>query len=104
MLPDAAEPFQRAQLVAALSVGRELIHLRRAARRFDIDLDLALDAVARGESLVAVDRLSELDRRLAALPDTWPGARVRLRARGRILATSEALTRHATYFDSQVGP
>ena len=104
VLPDAAEPFQRAQLVAALSVGRELIHLRRAAHRFDIDLDLALDAVARGESLVAVDRLSELDRRLAALPETSPGARVRLRARGRILAMSEALTRHAAYFNSQAGP
>ena len=103
VLPDAAEPLQRAQLVAALTVGRELIHLRRAAHRFDIDLDLALDAVARGESLVAVDRLSELDRRLAALPDTQPGARVRLRARGRILALSEALTRQAAYFD-EVGP
>jgi uncharacterized membrane protein YccC len=104
VLPDAAEPLQRVQLVAALSVGRELIHLRRAAHRFDIDLDLALDAVARGESLVAVDRLADVDQMLAALPDTRPGARVRLRARGRILAMSEALTRHAAYFNSGVAP
>jgi hypothetical protein len=60
--------------------------------------------VARGESLVAVDRLSEVDRMLAALPDTRPGARVRLRARGRILAMSDALTRHAAYFDSRAEP
>ena len=103
-LPDAAQPLQRGQLVAALSVGSVLIHLRRAARRFDIDLDAASDAVARGESLAAVDCLANVDRMLAALPDSRPGARVRLRARGRILAMSEALTRHAAYFDSGVAP
>jgi uncharacterized membrane protein YccC len=104
VLPDAAEPLQRSQLAAALSLGCDLIHLRRVARRFDIDFRVALDALARGESLVAVDRLSDLDRMLAALPDTRPGARVRLRARGRILAMSDALTRHAAYFDSRAEP
>ncbi len=33
-LPDAAEPLQRAQLMTALSVGTEIIRLRRVARRF----------------------------------------------------------------------
>jgi uncharacterized membrane protein YccC len=102
VLPDAAEPLQRAQLMAALSVGTEMIRLRRIARRFDLDLtlDATLDAVARGDSAAAAKRLAEFDRMLAALPDTRPGASVRLRARGSILAMSEALTQHASYFDS----
>jgi uncharacterized membrane protein YccC len=105
VLPDAAEQFERAQLVAALSVGSEMIRLRRLTHRFDLgfdfNLDLAFDAVSRGESAVAAKRLSEIDRMLAALPSTWPGARSRLRARGSVLAISEALLRHAPYFDSQ---
>jgi uncharacterized membrane protein YccC len=101
-LPEQAEPLQRAQLLAALSVGTEIIRLRRIARRFDlqVELDAALDAVARGDSSVATERLGRLDRMLAALPSTWPGVRVRLRARGSILAMSEALALHAAYFDS----
>jgi Fusaric acid resistance protein family len=81
-LPEQAEPLQRAQLLAALSVGTEIIRLRRIARRFDLDveLDAALDALARGDSSVATERLGRLDRILAALPSTRPGVRVRLRA------------------------
>jgi len=105
VLPDAAELLERAQLVAALLVGSEMIRLRRLTRRFDFgfdfNLDLAFDALSRGESAVASKRLSDVDRMLAALPSGWPGARVRLRARSSILAMSEALLRHAPYFDSQ---
>jgi hypothetical protein len=102
VLPEQTEPLQRAQLLAALSVGTEIIRLRRVARRFDlhVDLDAALDAVARGDSTVATERLGRLDRILAALPITRPRVRVRLRVRGSILAMSEALAEHATYFDS----
>jgi uncharacterized membrane protein YccC len=101
VLPDAAEPLQRAQLMTALSVGTEIIRLRRVARRFDLhrELDAALDAVARGDSMVATERLARLDQRLAALPSIRPGARGGLRARGSILAVSEALAHHAVYFD-----
>ena len=44
-LPDAAEPLQRSQLVAALSVGTEIIHLRRICHGFDLGshLDAALE-------------------------------------------------------------
>jgi hypothetical protein len=86
--------------MAALSVGAEIIRLRRVAHRFDQDaqLDTAFDALARGDSSVATERLARLDQRLAALPG--PGARVRLRARSSILAMSEALAQHAAYFDS----
>jgi uncharacterized membrane protein YccC len=99
-LPEQAEPLQRAQLMATLSVGAEIIRLRRVAHRFDQDaeLDTAFDALARGDSSVATERLARLDQRLAALPG--PGARVRLRARSSILAMSEALAQHAAYFDS----
>jgi uncharacterized membrane protein YccC len=101
-LPEQAEPLQRAHLLAALSVGTEIIRLRRIARRFDlqVELDAALDAVARGDSSVATENLGRVDRMLAALPSTRPGVRVRLRARGNILAMSEALAQHAAYFDS----
>jgi len=101
-LPEQAEPIQRARLVAALSVGTEIIRLRHSAHRFDLDaeLDAALDALAKGDSLVAAEGLTRLDQRLAALSDTIPGARARLRARSGILAVSEALAQHAGYFDS----
>jgi len=101
-LPPGAEPLQRAQLLTALSVGTEIIRLRRVARRLDLhpELEAALDAVARGDSSVAIERLARLDRILAALPSAKPAARVRLRARGSILAMSEALAQHSAYFDS----
>jgi hypothetical protein len=101
-LPEQAEPLQRVQILAALSVGTEIIRLRRVAHRFDQDaeLDAALDAVARDDSSVATKRLAQYDKKLADLPRTIRGARVRFRARGSILAMSEALSQHAAYFDS----
>jgi hypothetical protein len=103
VLPEQAEPLQRAQLLAALSVGTEIIRLRRIAHRFDrdVELDAALDAVAKGNGSAAAKRLAFLDQRLAVL--SGRGARVRLRARGSILAMSEALDHHAAYFDSGAG-
>jgi uncharacterized membrane protein YccC len=101
-LPDQAEPVQRGQLLASLTVGMEIIRLRRVARRFalNVELNAALDAVARGDSAVAIERLDRLDGTLAALPSATPGARVRLRARGSILAMSQALAQYAAHFDS----
>jgi uncharacterized membrane protein YccC len=101
-MPEQAEPLQRAQLLAALSVGIETIRLRRLARRFDVELELdaALEALARGDSVVAIERFGRLDRVLATMPGTQPAGRLRLRARGSILAVSEALARHTAYFDS----
>jgi uncharacterized membrane protein YccC len=101
-LPEQAEPLQRAQLLAAISVGTEIIRLRHIARRLDLrgELDPALDAVAQGDGVVATERLGRLDRMLAARPGTRSGERVKLRARASILAVSEALAQHAAYFDS----
>jgi uncharacterized membrane protein YccC len=101
-LPDEAQPLQRSQLLAALSVGTEIIQLRRIARRLDLgsELDVALAAVAAGNSAVTTTRLAVLDRVLASLPGAGTGAQAALRARGGVLAVSEALTQHASYFDA----
>jgi hypothetical protein len=97
-LPDQAQPRQRSQVMAAFLVGIEIIQLRRICRRFDASpgLDAALEAVARGDSAVATARLAALDAALASRPGI-----AALRARGRILALSEALTQHLAYFDAR---
>ena len=86
-LPDEAQPLQRSQLLAALSVGTEIIQLRRIARRLDLgsELDVALAAVAAGNSAVTTTRLAVLDRVLASLPGAGTGAQAALRARGGVL-------------------
>jgi hypothetical protein len=96
-LPDVAEPLQRSQLVAALSVGIEIIRLRRICRRFDLGplLDVALETMALGDSATTIVRLTRLDEALATRPRA-----ATLRARSTILAMSEALTEHAAYFDA----
>jgi len=101
-MPEQAEPLERAELLAALLMGIEVVRLRRFARRFDLEteLDAALDAAARGKSVVAIQRFNQLDRMLAAVPNTKPGERLRLRARGGVLAISGSLAQHAAYFDS----
>jgi uncharacterized membrane protein YccC len=99
VLPDEARPLQRSELLAALSVGAEIITLRAIASQLDLmpELDLALEAVARGNGAVAIARLADLDQAVAS----FPGA-IALQARASILAVSEALTRHAAYFDEGV--
>jgi uncharacterized membrane protein YccC len=96
-LPDQAQPLQRSQLLAALSVGTEIIQLRRIARRLNLEseLDAALEPIVRGDSGLATARLGRLDDALASRL----GAAA-LRARSSILAMSEALTQHAAYFDA----
>jgi uncharacterized membrane protein YccC len=98
-LPDAAQPLQRSLLLAALSVGTEIIQLRRIARRLELGaaLDGALEALARGQSAITTARLSHLDQVLAARSGASPAVPG---ARGLILAISEALTQHASYFDA----
>jgi uncharacterized membrane protein YccC len=101
-LPDQAEPLQRGRLLAALSVGTEIIHLRQIVPRLGAaaDLDAALEDVARGNSAFAVARLRQLDRRVASSPDTGLESTIGVRARSRILVMSEALSQHASYFDA----
>jgi uncharacterized membrane protein YccC len=101
-LPDQAEPLQRSQLVAALSVGSEIIRLRRIAPRLGLsaDLDMALAALAHGSSAIATTRLARLDHLLASRLGAEPETQLALRARGSMLVIAEALTQHASYFDA----
>jgi uncharacterized membrane protein YccC len=98
-LPEQAEPVQRAQLTAALSVGTEIIRLRRFATPRDRETEFAaaMASIAEGRSAAAAAHLTLLDQELAAQPHATAGAW--LRARGSILAVSEALEQHAGYFD-----
>jgi len=103
-LPDDATPLQRAQLVAALSVGTAIIHLRRMSPPLGLDRELhsALGALAEGNGNIARADLASLDQRLASIPDSDPGLSLALGARGRILAVSDALVQHQSYFDAGV--
>jgi uncharacterized membrane protein YccC len=101
-LPDQAEPLQRAQLVAALSVGADIIHLRRIAPELGLvsELDSALEVLAQGNSAAATTRLSAVDQRLASVREADPRSSLLLRERGRVLAICDALVRHRVYFDA----
>src|SRR5262249_32560384 len=98
VLPDAAEPLQRSQLVSALAVGTEIIQLRSIASSLGLgsDLGVALDALARGNGAIASARLALLDERLATFPGDGAQVPLALRGRGSILAISEALEQHAS--------
>jgi uncharacterized membrane protein YccC len=101
-LPDQAEPVQRAQLLTALSVGTEIIHLRHMAPQLGLDceLDSVLKALAQGNSVAATAGLTALDQRLASLGrGNSQTSRVQ-RERGRVLAICDALVRHRSYFDA----
>ena len=101
-LPDQAEPLQRAQLMAALSVGTEIIQLRRVAPQLGAatQLDAAFEALAQGNGAIAIARLRQFDDRLASAPDGAAATAIALRARAYILGLSDTLTAHSPYFDS----
>jgi uncharacterized membrane protein YccC len=102
-LPPEAEPTQRAQLAAALSVGIRIIRLQNVAPRFvnEAAVDAALNAVACGDSAAAIKHLGQIDRTLSTLPSDKSGTRVSRRVRASVLAISETLTEFASYFDSR---
>ena len=100
-LPDTAEPLQRAQLLAAFSVGHEIIYLRRIMPELGLaqELDSALQSLAQEDSGAATARLALLDRRLASIADVSAQTSLAIRARGHILVISDALAEHCEYFD-----
>ena len=83
-MPDEATPLQRAQLLAALSAGSEIIHLQRIARHLGLgpQLDAALAALAEGDSARAIAQLSRLDDVLACRCRRWTGNRMPSCGRG----------------------
>jgi uncharacterized membrane protein YccC len=101
-IPDKAEPLDRARLLAALSVGVEIIQLRHMSAPIALgpELDAALAALAQGDSAETRIRLARLDHHLASLPSASREADLALRARAGIVALSETLARHDAYFDA----
>jgi uncharacterized membrane protein YccC len=104
-LPDAAEPLQRSQIMTALSVGSEIINLRRIAPQLGLgaELDAALADLAQGHSAAATARFAGLDRRLAALAESGSQAFLALRTRAMVLLVRDALVQHGAYFDAGEG-
>ena len=102
--PDSAEPLQRAQLLAALSIGNDILQLRHLPPVISLqpELDAALVALAQGRSNMARIELTRLDRRLAS-QGRAEQAQV-LQARARTLSLSETLAQYGSYFDSRVQP
>jgi uncharacterized membrane protein YccC len=100
-VPDASDPLLRAHLMAALSVGIAIIHLRRAGPHLGLnpELDLALAAFAQGHSTATSAELGRLDDRLASLAEAGAETSLAARARGRILLVRDALSQHQAYFD-----
>jgi uncharacterized membrane protein YccC len=103
-MPEQADPLQHARLVTALSVGTEIIRLRRIAGRVivRVDLDAGLAAITAGNSAAAIESLRRFDNMLAALGPAEPDWEIRLRMRGVISVITEALAQHASYFDAKV--
>jgi uncharacterized membrane protein YccC len=103
-MPNDATPLQRAQLMAALSAGGEIILLHHVVRRLGLDagLEPALAAVAHGDSTNAITHLVRLDAALAGRIGGRPLMQNVLRARSSILVLSHVLAQHADYFNSGV--
>lgn len=103
-LPESVELLQAARLAAALSVGRQVIRLRRIAGRFGLDdaLAPAIAALASGDAAAARRALDRFDQALAAVPDATPAARLRLRARGTTRALADTLNQHDSYFSARL--
>lgn len=99
-MPREATPLQRAQLMAALSAGSEIIRLRPLVLRFGVGADFedALFALAKGKSSEAAAHLTRLD---AALAVNERAEHEIVRARARVLTLSEVLLEHAEYFDAE---
>ena len=102
-MPEQAEPVERAELVAAVAVGKEIMRLRHVAPRFvpRATVDAALRALAEGRSGAAIERFKDIDRLLAGLPSADSASRLVLRLRASILAISGQLAEFAPYFDDR---
>ena len=103
-MPEQAKPVERAMLVAAVAVGKEIMRLRRASPRLvpGAAVDAALQALAEGRSGEAIERLEDIDRLVAALPKAGSAGRIVRRLRAGILAISGQLTEFAPYFDDRL--
>src|SRR5262249_11776249 len=102
VLPDSAGPLERGRLLAALSMGSEILQVRPMASLlgFGAELDAALGTLAQGNSASARAQVAELDRHIASFPDPVGAPDLPMRARASLLVISESLARHSAFFDS----
>jgi uncharacterized membrane protein YccC len=102
VLPDSARPLQRAQLIAALLAGTEIVRLRHIVLRLGLSAELtaALADLAQDNSTAATAQLALIDHHLAALANQEVLAPLALRTRSSLLALSDALTQYSAYFDA----
>ena len=102
-LPDQAPLVQFARLGTAFVAGAELIRLRCLAYRFGFSalLDPALEAIAHGQSRLAISCLAKADAILSQPENQAAGADISIEARAKICLLSEALSRHGAYFDGR---
>jgi uncharacterized membrane protein YccC len=100
-LPIETPLLQSSRLVAALTVGTELIHLSNFLHRLDPGLSLegVLYALERGNSIAAIKCLAGIDGAVRAPTTASPAASARLRARASIRVILGALNQHTDYFD-----
>jgi uncharacterized membrane protein YccC len=103
-MPDQAEPVERAELVAAMAVGNEIVRLRCVVPRFvpGAAVDTALEALAEGRSGEATERLKDIDRQLAALPSTRSGSRIVLGLRAGLLMVCGQLASYPSYYNQRI--
>jgi hypothetical protein len=102
-MPEQAEPVERAGLVAAVAVGREIVRFRRVTPRLvpGTAVEAALQTFAEGRSGEAIERLKDIDRLVATLPRVEATSRTLLRLRASILAICGQLAKFAPYFDDR---
>jgi len=102
-MPEDAKPIRRSCLVASLSVGIQIIRLRRLSRdgRIGSHVSDVLANLAAGNLGELREALTMADKEIASIPDAQPGAPVRLRARSALLAIGEAVNRQREYFESR---
>jgi hypothetical protein len=101
-MPNEATMQQREQLVAALSVGSEIIRQRQIAPLLGLGTKLgpALAALAEGDSAQAIAQLLLLDDFLDADAAGGASGQTAMHARGSILVLTETLTKHGAHFES----
>lgn len=103
-MPDDAEPVLRSYLVSTLSVGLQIIRLQRLSQHGDIGVELTdvQMCVAQGDLPKLRTTIENADAKIAAVPNTRPGARGRMRVRAALLAIIEAVDRHHEYYEDRL--
>jgi hypothetical protein len=103
-MPEEARPVQRSYLVAALSVGWQLIRLQRLSRhgRIGTKISEVQASLASGDLPKLKAALDQADSEISILPASKPGARSRIRARAALRAIGEAVDRQNQYFESRL--